>query len=73
MSSVNKRCLQQLHLLLLLGVLLASRGGEGQDTDGDKESVGAGKSLAATSSFHTVAKDWSSTLFGLSWSSSAED
>jgi hypothetical protein len=64
-SSVNKRFLQLLHLLLLLGVLLAGRGSEGQDTDGDKESVAAGKSRAATSSFHTVAKGWSSTLFGL--------
>ena len=64
-SSVNKRFLQLLHLLLLLGVLLAGRGGEGQDTDGGKELLAAGKSYAATSSFHTVAKDWSSTLFGL--------
>jgi hypothetical protein len=62
-SSVNKRCLQQPQLLLLLGVLLAGRGGEGKGIEGNKEFVAAGLSPAATSSFHTVAKDWSSILF----------
>jgi hypothetical protein len=63
-SSVNKRRLQQLQLLLLLRALLAGHGGEGKGAEGDKELVAAGLSHAATSSFLTVAKDWSSIFYG---------
>jgi hypothetical protein len=46
-SSVNKRWHRQLKLLLP-GVLLAGRGGEGQGTDGDWEFVAAGETRAAS-------------------------
>jgi hypothetical protein len=71
-SSVNKRWLRQLPLLLLLGVLSAGRGGEGQDTDGDKESVEAGKTSAATSSYLTVTTRWSSILDAQDWHQSTQ-
>jgi hypothetical protein len=67
-SSVNKPCCWQLKFPFLLDVLLAGRGGEGEDIGGALDSLAAGETHAASSSsYPTVTTGGSSISDAQRW------